>query len=90
MRVLVEAGANPCAPSPTEPYYPNTVLSIVCAKGDVEGLTVLLDSHQSYTISKRLARRQDLKLRQLPESYFEAIEARENAELNLAMTNALL
>jgi hypothetical protein len=94
MRVLVEAGANPCAPSslPTEePYcYPNTALSIACARGDVEGLTVLLDSHQSYTISKRLARSQDPKLRQLPESYFEAIEARENAELKLAMTNALL
>jgi hypothetical protein len=37
-----------------------------------------------------LARSQDPKLRQLPESYFEAIEARENAELKLAMTNALL
>jgi hypothetical protein len=28
------------------------------------------------------------KLCQLPESYFEAIEARKNAELKLAMTNA--
>lgn len=90
LRVLVNAGANPCTTCSDELNFPSTAFSISCTKGDVQGLTVILDSWESYIALKRLARRQDPKLRQQPESYFAAIEAKENTELKAAMTGALL
>jgi len=90
MHVLVEAGANPCASSHTELGFPCTALNIACTKGDVAGLTIMLDSWESHITAKRIARRQDPKLRRQPESYFAAIEAKENVELKHAVTNALV
>jgi ankyrin repeat protein len=90
LRVLVNAGANPCTTCSDELSFPGTALSISCTKGDAQGLTVMLDSWERRIAMKRLARRQDPKLRQQPESYFAAIEAKENTELKVAMTGALL
>jgi ankyrin repeat protein len=90
IRVLVEAGANPCTSLTEDVSFPSTALSVACAKGDVLGLSVMLDSWDSYTTLKQTTRRQDPRLRRQPESYFAAIEAKENAELRNAMTSALV
>ena len=90
IRVLVEAGANPCTSSTNEAIFPSTALSVACTKGDVIGLSVMLDSWDSHTTLKQTTRRQDPRLRRQPESYFAAIEAKENVELRNAMTSALV
>ena len=90
MRVLVEAGARISSSATHEQENASTAVSIACTNGDVEGLTVMLDSLQSHMTAKRTARRKDPKLRRQPESYFEAIEAKENVELKFALANALL
>ena len=88
MRQLVQAGANPCCVN--ELHFSSTALGMLCTKGDVTGLMVMLDAWQSHTDSKQMARRQDPKLRRQRESYFERMEVAENGELELAMTNALI
>jgi ankyrin repeat protein len=98
IRVLVEAGANPCAiddddiQSNSKHGKSQRSCAIVLAAMQCElaCLQQLLDSYDEYLYQIRYRRRHDPKLQSQPESFFVGIESTENAERNTALKEALL
>jgi hypothetical protein len=91
VRILVDAGANPCfAETGIMSDSPATAFSIAATKGDTLILGQLLDSYNHILRERQLARRQDPKLQKQPSTYFRSIEEAENLQLEGALNDALV
>lgn len=97
IRVLIEAGANPCSVleneklqrfslSPSE----STAVATSARYGDYECLVLMLDTYRHVLKQMQQNRRRDPTLRKQPESFFANLEARENNELHMSVRDALV
>jgi Ankyrin repeats (many copies) len=97
VRILINAGANPCCStslvdSADSNHIVSTSSNAVCMVaelGEPEMLSVLLSSYQTNLDDIRQTRRRDPILQKQPESFFAALESRENAERITCMRDAL-
>jgi ankyrin repeat protein len=88
VRVLVDAGANPCTSAMRE-FEPSAV-ELAAEQFDVDAIVALLDAYAVYLKRLRFIRRRDPSLSKQPESFFAGMESRENAERVVALRNALI
>lgn len=104
LRVLVDAGANPCMF--IEDSFPLWVTEHVCRPRqsglgrcalvmsaearDIDAIEVLLKTYDSFLSRLRTKRRKDPVLAQQPESFFAGIEARERSEQTVALRVSLI
>lgn len=104
MRVLVEAGANPC--TFIEEPFPNWVIQHFCysrmsglgrcalvmsaEERDSEAVNTLLNTYDLFLSRLRSSRRKDPVLAQQPESFFAGIEAKERSERTTALRISLI
>ena len=96
VRILVDAGANPCAVQQDETARHTTgrarssVLAVAATHHDSACLVALLDSYRLYLDRIQSSRRRDPKLQKQPESFFAGMESVENAEMKSATREALV
>eukprot|EP00978_Attheya_sp_CCMP212_P004603 scaffold10034_cov53-Attheya_sp.AAC.6 len=102
IRLLIEAGANPHASvrphtndgpllyNNNDVIYGSTSLDVVACRGDLNSLNAILETSHFVLASQRAARRQDPNLQQQPESYFDALESRERAEIQASLQDTLV
>jgi len=97
VRVLIEAGANPCfqpsfsdgATTGNNNIPPKSAVVEAAVRHDPVCLATLLDSYEKHLARIRRDRRRDPVLQKQPESFFAGMESRENAERASAMRDAL-
>ena len=89
IRILVAAGANPCA-TDIDDKQSKSALALATLHGNPGRLSRLLRSYDDYLRRIRLQRRQDPKLQRQPESFFIGMESTENTERLIAGKEALL
>jgi len=97
VRVLIDAGANPCSVIPNLRYEKemgfsvtsSAVISLV-VQGDVEGLQIAIDAYYSALAALRYQRRNDVLLRDRPVSCFRSLEEKEQARVDAVIQDALV
>ena len=87
MRVLVQAGANPCTSSSGD--NPSAI-ELATTQKQPSVVAALLGSYTHFLAKARMARRRDTHLSRQPESFFAGLESRENAERTVVLRNALV
>lgn len=86
-RVLVEAGANPCALNSSTG---KSSLLMAVERNNTQIVLTLLDTYNLYLERIRSIRRRDHLLQKQPESFFAVMDNRETTERNDALRDALL
>jgi hypothetical protein len=92
VRVLIQAGGDPfldIVPS-SGVGKPETAVHVACKAGFTQVLKTLIETGKKALYTRQRLRRRDPKLRQQPESFFQAMEGTENEQMNSALTNALI
>jgi hypothetical protein len=89
LRVLVDAGANPCATTPRDTTGRSAV-AFAAEQNDAGAVTALLQSYAAFLKRTRISRRRDPVLFEQPESFFAGIESREQAERTVSLRDALV
>jgi hypothetical protein len=95
IRVIVEAGGNPCIfdiyglQATVRGSSPSCAISQAASQMNLACLTHLLDTHDCYLKRVRHQRQHDPKLQSQPESFFVTMETAENAERGTALREAL-
>jgi ankyrin repeat protein len=90
IRVLVEAGANPCVLDISGLHSLSNAVALAASQLKLTCLAQLVDSYEHYLVRVRHQRRHDPKLQSQPESFFASMENAENAERGAALREALL
>lgn len=92
VRVLVRAGGNPFLDviSTTGIGKPETAVAVACTSGCTRCLQALIETGRNEVRARQQLRRRDPKLRQQPESFFQAMEGAENEQMNSTLKNALI
>jgi ankyrin repeat protein len=94
IQLLVDAGANAFREVPSFTSTGGsggvTALALAMRIGNNSILATLMDSAIRQLETKRLSRRQDPRLQKQPETFFSAMQAKEDSEMDLAMSEALV
>lgn len=89
IRALIHDGGNPFSET-SSGKQPETAVSIAARSGTTQVISTLLEMGKEELQSRQQLRRRDPKLRQQPETFFQSLEATENNQRKLALTNALV